>query len=210
MKLLSLGLTTTFLLSLVTGCAAPVQEQEQSGFLKDYSNLVKTGESSHEYAGPNLGKYSSFMIDPVALLFTQDPDDPQFNQAELEDIKDFVNAELTKALTKDGAYKVVDSPAPGVARFRVGITSMDASDGAYNVLFYTKVTGAGLGGVATESELVDSITGEQLSASIRWGSGSRVLRAGFTHAGDAKILIARWIKKARTKLDEAHKLTDSP
>ena len=112
--------------------------------------------------------------------------------------------ELTEGLTKDSAYKIVESPAPGVARIRVGITSLDASDGAYNVLIYTKITGAGLGGVATEAEVVDSITGEQLAAGIHWGSGSRVLRAGFTRAGDAKILIGRWVKLAREAIDEAH------
>ena len=210
MKLSLHGLTTSLVLLLVTACAAPVQEQDQSGFLQDYSRLVETGESSHQYTGPNLGKYSTFMIDPVALLFSQDPDDPQFDTAELEEIKDYLNTQMTKALTNSGDYKVVDSPAPGVARFRVGITSMDASTGVYNVLFYTKVTGAGLGGVATEAELVDSITGEQLSASISWGSGSRILRAGFTPTGDAKILIGRWIKKVLAKLDEAHQLENSP
>ena len=43
-----------------------------------------------------------------------------------------------------------------------------------------------------EGELVDSVTGEQIGAVIRWGSGSRILRAGFTHIGDAKIVINRW------------------
>ena len=189
---------------IIAGCAAPVQEQQESGFLKDYSGLVETDESSYVYVGSKLGNYSTFMIDPVALLFTQDPDKPQFDQTELNDIKNYVVAEMTEALTKDDAYQVVDSPAPGVGRIRIGITKIDASTGAYNVLIYTKVTGAGLGGVATESELVDSITGEQLAAAIHWGSGSRVLRAGFTPAGDAKILIARWVKLARAAIDEAH------
>jgi hypothetical protein len=55
-----------------------------------------------------------------------------------------------------------------------------------------------------EGELVDSVTGEQIGAVIRWGSGSRILRAGFTHTGDAKIVIDRWAKSLRVRIDEAH------
>jgi|AP95_1055475.scaffolds.fasta_scaffold04444_3 hypothetical protein len=210
MKFSSPYLSASFLLSVlvVAGCAAPVQEQAESGFLRDYSRLVKTDDSSFVYVGQDLGNYSSFMIDPVALLFTQDPENPEFNQAELDEIRDYIVAELTEALTEDNAYKIVASPAPGIARIRIGITKIDASTGAYNVLIYTKVTGAGLGGIATESEVVDSITGKQLAAAIHWGSGSRFLRAGFTPAGDAKILIGRWVKLARKAIDEMHGKND--
>ncbi len=205
MKFSSQCSITSLLLTMlfIAGCAAPVVEQEESGFLKDYSGLVETDDSSYVYVGPNLGNYSKFMIDPVALLFVMDPDEPQFDEAEMNDIKDFVVTEMSEALTEGNAYQVVDSAAPGVARIRVGITDIDASTGILNVLIYTKITGAGLGGIATESEVVDSITGEQLAAAIHWGTGSRVLRAGFTRAGDAKILIARWVKLARTAIDEA-------
>jgi hypothetical protein len=204
MKPSQLTIPLLFAMLIVAGCAAPVQKQEQAGFLADYSQLSETDELSNIYVGPNLGKYSSFIIDPVSILFTLDPDKPEFDQAEIDDLKDFVDTKLKTALTKNSDYKIVDSPAAGVARIKVGITSIDASTGAYNVLIYTKITGAGLGGVATESEVTDSITGEQLAAAIHWGNGSRMLRAGFTPAGDAKILIGRWIKLARAAIDEAH------
>ena len=55
-----------------------------------------------------------------------------------------------------------------------------------------------------EGEVVDSVTGEQIAAVIRWGSGSRLLRAGFTHTGDAKILMNRWAKDLRERIDEEH------
>lgn len=210
MKLTSRYLVSSFLLPvlLIAGCAAPVQEQTESGFLRDYSSLVETDDSSYVYVGEDLGNYSSFMIDPVALLFVMDSENPEFNEAELDEIREYIVTELTEALTKDNAYKIVASPAPGVGRIRIGITKIDASTGAYNVLIYTKVTGAGLGGIATEAEVVDSITGHQLAAAIHWGSGSRFLRAGFTPAGDAKILIGRWVKLARKAIDEMHAKSD--
>ena len=52
-----------------------------------------------------------------------------------------------------------------------------------------------------EGEMVDSLTGEQLDAWIRWGSGSRVARAGFTRLGDAKLQIDRWTKDMRKRID---------
>ena len=55
-----------------------------------------------------------------------------------------------------------------------------------------------------EGEMVDSVTGEQLAAAVQWGSGSRVLRAGFTKLGDAKLQISRWTKNMRKRIDFAH------
>jgi hypothetical protein len=98
----------------------------------------------------------------------------------------------------------VKEPGPGVARFRIGLTDVEKTIGVLNVAIYTKVTGLGLGGASAEGELVDSVTGEQLAAMVRWGTGSRVLRAGLTHMGDAKIAIEKWTKDLRELLDEQH------
>jgi hypothetical protein len=162
MKHSHLTIPLVFTMLIVAGCAAPVQEQEQTGFLADYSNLKETDEYSQIYMSPKVVEYTSFIIDPVSLLFTLNAEKPEFDQAELDDLKAFVDTELKEALTKGGNYKIVDSPAAGVARIKIGITSIDASTGAYNVLIYTKITGAGLGGVATESEISDSVTGNNL------------------------------------------------
>jgi hypothetical protein len=48
------------------------------------------------------------------------------------------------------------------------------------------------------------VTGEQLAAAIRWGSGSRVLKAGLSKLGDAKLVIDRWAKDIRKRIDQAH------
>jgi hypothetical protein len=41
-------------------------------------------------------------------------------------------------------------------------------------------------------------------AAMRWGGGSRILRAGFTEMGDAKIAIDRWAEDLRKLMDQAH------
>ena len=79
--------------------------------------------------------------------------------------------------------------------------ALDASLGLLNISVTTKIIGAGLGGAAMEGEMVDSLTGEQLGAWIRWGSGSRVLKAGLTRLGDAKMQINRWTKDMRKRID---------
>lgn len=191
-------------MSLIAGCAAPVKEQAEAGFLSDYSKLEDADDNATRYVSPKLANYSTFMIDDVELLYTLDPNKPVFTAEEVEEIKTRIIGSLTAAISKDGAYKMAYAPAPGVGRFRIGITKLDDTTGAMNVLIWTKVTGAGLGGLAIEGELVDSMSGEQIVAATRWGSGSRVLRAGFTHTGDAMILAEKWAKDFRKRLDAAH------
>ena len=128
----------------------------------------------------------------------------EFTDEQLEELRTYFRARLEKVLTEDEAYEIVDSSGQGVAKLRIGITALDASNGALNVAIYTKVTGAGLGGAAMEGEMVDSVTNEQLAAAVQWGSGSRILRAGFTKLGDAKILINRWTGNLRQRIDIAH------
>ena len=107
-------------------------------------------------------------------------------------------------LTENDGFVVVEEPGEGIATIRLGVTAVDASLGLLNVAVTTKITGAGLGGAAMEGEMVDSLTSEQLGAWIRWGSGSRVTRAGFTRLGDAKLQINKWTKDMRQRIDAVH------
>jgi hypothetical protein len=131
-------------------------------------------------------------------------EEPAFSPDEIEQLKTYMIVRLTERLTEDDGYEVVSEPGPGVAKFRIGITDVDASIAALNISIYTKITGIGLGGIAAEGEIVDSVTGEQLAAAIRWGGGSQVLRAGLTKLGDAKIVIDRWARDIRERIDAAH------
>jgi hypothetical protein len=138
------------------------------------------------------------------MLYRQPVEKRIFDDEELEDLQAHFATKVRKALTEDDGYQVVEVPESATARLHIGITDVDDTIGALNITIYTKITGAGLGGAAMEGELVDSMTGEQLAAISQWGSGSRILRAGFTHTGDAKILIDRWTKDFRKLMDEAH------
>ena len=189
--------------TMAAGCAT-VQDPGQKGFLSDYSKLVEIKENHLVYDSGNFGNYSKFIIEPVAMLYSQPEEKRVFDDEELEDLQAYFATKVHEALIKDDAYQVVEVPGPGTATLRIGITDVDDTIGALNISIYTKITGAGLGGAAMEGELVDSVTGEQIGAVIRWGSGSRILRAGYTHTGDAKIVIGRWAKDLRQRIDEAH------
>ncbi len=193
----------TIVSAMAAGCAT-VQDPGRTGFLSDYSKLEEIAENHLVYDSGNLGDYSKFIIEPVALVYRQAKEKQVFTDEELEDLQTHFATKVREALTEDDGYQVVEANAPGTARLRIGITDVDDTIGVLNLSIYTKITGAGLGGAAMEGEMVDSVTGVQIAAVIRWGSGSRIGRAGFTHTGDAKIVINRWVKDLRERIDEAH------
>ena len=188
-------------LFVLAGCAAPVSEPERTGFLSDYSKLEMQEEDKISYTSDRITEYKSFIIDPIAILFERNPETQVFSDKEVEDLKQYIVKELTEQLTKDGAYFVVTESGPGVGRIRLGLAEVDETIGFLNVSIYTKITGLGLGGLSSEGEMVDSVTGEQIAAYIRWGSGSRVMRAGYTRTGDAKLMINKWTREFRKELD---------
>ncbi len=208
----SYRLWLAFLMIVAVGACATVDEQEQTGFLSDYSKLERDTDGRWLYSASNTDEYWKFYIEPVAILF-EPKEEPAFSPDELEQLKTYLVVRLTERLTEDDGYEVVSGPGPGVATFRLGITDVDASIAALNLSVYTRVTGAGLGGIAAEGEIVDSMTGEQLAAAIRWGSGSRVmgrttqvLQGEVSKLGDAQGVIDDWAKDIRQRIDKAHGL----
>ncbi len=151
--------------ALLTGCAAPVKEQVRTGFISDYSQLEKADDTLFLHLGPKVASYSQFRIVGPEILF--DPNSgksDKFTDEEIEDLKQYFRNQLTKALTGNDGFSVVEEPGEGIATIRLGVTALDASLGLLNVAITTKITGAGLGGAAMQGEMVDSLTGEQLGA----------------------------------------------
>lgn len=188
---------------VVTGCAG-IKAPTQTGFLSDYSKLEKVADDHLFYSAGRTAEYSTFIIDPVVLLFDPEEVDSPFTQDELKELQQYFRDEVDLRLSENDGYAIVASPGEGVARIRIGITDVKQTIGALNISVFTKVTGAGIGGASAEGEMVDSLTGEQLAAAVRWGGGSRLLLAGITQMGDAKIAINRWAKDMRTLMDKAH------
>jgi hypothetical protein len=196
-----------------TIACTPIRPPEQTGFLSTYENLDAVGTDRLFYPGSRVGEYSKFILDPTVMLFVPEREDPRFTADELSDLLAYFDDAIMEQLSEENhygpGYEIVTEPGDGVARIRIGINDVEETIGALNVLLYTKITGAGLGGASAEGEMIDSLTGEQLAAAVRWGTGSRVLRAGFTHTGDAKIAIHHWARDLRHWIDFAHGRTGS-
>ncbi len=185
-------------------CTTPVTVSDQSAFLSDYSNLQRIDDSMLRFVDEAVGDYSSFIIEPIVIAFRQAPGEQVFTDEELSELATYYEEAVVDALKRDEGYPIVEAPAPGVARIRIGITDVEETIGVLNLSIYTKITGLGLGGASFEGEIVDSVTGKQLAAVVRWGTGSRYLKAGITQTGDAKIAINRWAKDLRAQIDEAN------
>ncbi|MCH8906081.1 MAG: DUF3313 domain-containing protein [Candidatus Heimdallarchaeota archaeon] len=172
--------------------------------MSDYSKLEKIDDNMLQFVDESAGDFSSFIIDPVVITFRQPPDKQVFTDEELSELTEYYEEAVIEALSEDEGYPIVEYPGPGVMRIRIGITNVEETIGILNISIYTKITGLGLGGASFEGEIVDSVTGKQVAAAVRWGTGSRILKAGITHMGDAKIAINRWAKDLRAQVDEAH------
>ena len=193
-----------FLQVFLCACTNPVTLADQTGFLSDYSRLERVDDDILRYTSGNLGNFSSFIIDPVVIAFRQAPDEQVFTDEELNEISVYYSTAVKRELTDNGGYSIVEEPGLGVAKIRIGITDIDETIGLLNIAVVTKVTGLGLGGASFEGEVLDTFSGEQIGAVIRWGTGSRFLKAGISHMGDAKIAIDRWAGDLRSQIDAAH------
>jgi hypothetical protein len=98
-------------------CAAPVTEQERTGFISDYTKLEKAAENAYRYTSPAVENYSRFIIDGPYILFEQTvaEEERQFSEQEIEELKVYFREQLEKVLTEDDAYEVVESAGSGVA-----------------------------------------------------------------------------------------------
>jgi len=185
-------------LALISACV-PIRAPEQDGFLSTYENLDVVGKDRLFYPGSRVGEYGKLA---------------RFTTEELSDLLEYFDNAVLEQLSKENhngpGYEIVEDPGEGVARIRIGINDVEESIVALNIVIYTKITGAGLGGASAEGEMIDSLSGEQLAAAVRWGSGSRILHAGLTHTGDAKIAIHHWARDLRHWIDFAHGRTGKP
>jgi hypothetical protein len=191
------------LVVLSSSCAKSVKEVKSSGFLSDYSRMEKVDENTMKYRSDKLSNYSKFIIEPIELKLIKTKENnaaDEFTDKELDELKEFLKSNLMKYLDAEESVSVVTTAGPNVGRLKIAITDVKKTIGALNLTIYTKITGAGLGGVAVEGEILDSISGEQLGATAKWGSGSRILRAGYTKTGDAKILLKKWSKELAKNL----------
>ncbi len=75
-------------ITFFVGCAAPVTEQDRTGFISDYSRLEEAGDTLYIHLGPKVASYSRFRIDGPEFFF--DPNagnSDKLTDEEIEDLK---------------------------------------------------------------------------------------------------------------------------
>ena len=199
-KLASLG---AFLAS-VTLAPAVYAEEAHSGFLGDYSALTevkdKAGDTVMRYVSPKLkpGAYQKIIVDPTQYYPVPKPTD-QVSASTLTEISNYVDKGLRDKLGSKVA--LVSDPGPGVLRIRAAITAVAPQTVGlkpYQVIPIAFIISSAKGrgkeaAINIEVEMVDSMTGEVMGASVRKGIGAKLAsdKAQLT-LKDVQPLLDKW------------------
>lgn len=169
-----------------------------SGFLSDYSRLEKVDAQRMWYASDRLGDYRAFIVDPVA--FRAPPE--KLTEEQRAEVGAYFRTRFIELLEERG-LSVAEGPAQGVARVSFAVTDIARSTWWMKLHPGMRLSGAGTGGAAMEAEIMDSLTGEQLLASVVSASGQQLDFTAFSTAADVKNAVDKWAAQAARRLDEA-------
>ena len=130
MRSISPLLAAALCLSLLSACASQTaQEEEFGGFLSDYSRLTEQEASDGTrilaWVNPkmNAADYDAIIIEPVVLSPNSVISD-QITPQRLEEIFDSLEDKLEVAFRD--VIRVTDQRGPGVMRWRLAISGVDA------------------------------------------------------------------------------------
>lgn len=201
--------------ALLSGCAS-TSPPSQSGFLGDYSQLKpapdREGVMLYVDQSADLRPYSKLMFDPVQVLVTPAPDQPQLPPEVLQKIGGQLQESLRRELAPE--YQVVTTPGPDVLRVRSAITNIQAVrpepgtidylpiKAVYNVGREAAVGGPRVAEMQAEVEVLDPV-------------GKRVIAATATRRGDQELpqgeqitweslppITDYWARNVRARLDQ--------
>ena len=214
-----LGMVLIGTLFLGACAAGGMKTVEQSGFLRDYSQMKPGGEdrAAQTYVKPgvNFKPYTKLMFERVVVALNSSAVGREIDPEVLKEMTDYYQNALQEAV-KDG-YQIVDKPGPDVLWVRVAITDVAPSNPTANTMSsivpvgiavsaVTKATtdaNLGTGEAATEIEVLDSVTKERLAAAVDRRQGGKAAFRGKWE--DTKQAFDFWAKRFRVRLDEARK-----
>ena len=181
-----------------------------SGFLGDYSRFVPTEGGvalRYEKEDRPVAGYSKYIIDPILIYFHPEARGVAVDPTRLGQLTETFHDEIVDQLEASESIQVVTEPGPGVARIRLALTDlMPAKGGAgarigVGVAGMLVVPGGGLvapavavGQAHGEGEIVDSVTGERLSAFVDHTAGRRFFNKGIKSWSDVHRGMRRWAR----------------
>jgi hypothetical protein len=170
------------------GAAPGVATAQDSGFLKDYSQLQVSkdplGAERRAWASPEFNgqNYQKVLVEKFVFYPEAQPND-RVSLGALNDILNYIDTSVRKSL--GAQLPVTAEPGAGVARLRLAITaaSVDTSLKPYQLipvaLIFTaakRASGSAQYNVklAIETEITDSVTGKPLVRVVREAKGLEV------------------------------------
>jgi hypothetical protein len=124
----------------------------------------------------------------------------QLRQEQISDLTNYMHTNIISAIL-DSGNNVVYKPGAGVARIRMSLTDIQKTN-AVNILPQASLLGVGVGGVAMEAEIIDSVTGKQIGAVVELQKGSRVLFSNLGKWTTSVKIIYDWAKRFQKRLEE--------
>lgn len=185
--------------TFIGGCSSSPQ-LTQTGFISDYSNLKVVDDHRMRYASGELYTYKSFMIDPITIKIPL-AEDSILTEQDRSEVAAYFREKFIAVLTEAG-YQLTDKQGPKTARIKIALTDVAKSTWWLKIHPATSITGAGRGGAAMEAEVIDSVTGKQLAATIASAKGSQFTVGNFTTKSDVMSAIDQWAKYAGERLKE--------
>jgi hypothetical protein len=198
---------------IFAGCAGrTLKPEEQSGYLKDYSNVTETrdanGSAVYRYINPRLDRehYSAVLIEPTVYYPRPEPTE-QLTRATMDEIASYLDSSLSQTIGEK--VKVVDKAGPGVVRMNVAITALVPEKkglAPYQFIPVAFVVAMGTRAVigqpeearlVIESRGIDSVSGETLFKGVRIGTGDTLRRIEgkrVVEFEDVKPLIDKWAR----------------
>ena len=200
----------TLAIILGSGLAAnAVANENDSGFLKDYSQLQSEkdalGAERRIWVSPKFTQvnYQQALVEPISF-YPAPESSKQVSMGVLNDIRTYSDGELRKAFA--AVVPLAAAPGPGVLRLRMALTAV-AVEGfklkPYQLVPVALVfTGAKEASgkskrdvkLFVEAEISDSVTGEPLARFVREAQGVQVKSGGKLTLADAKPQIDQWAK----------------
>ncbi|MCE5341294.1 MAG: DUF3313 domain-containing protein [Planctomycetaceae bacterium] len=203
-------------LVLISGCW---ESADNTGYLSDYSKLnevsgfEKVEGSTFRYTDSSVakGKYQGFIVDPVAIKFQIESKAAvaqtkgKLKQNDVNDLVNYLYSAIIDAVNESG-YKIVYHAGAGVARVRVAITDLRKTNIVFAAVPTARITtGIGTGGAAIESEMIDSVSGKQITACVASKPGSRVPFTDLSDWGGAQHAMDVWVNNFRKQLADMKK-----
>jgi hypothetical protein len=184
--------------SLLLACQSV--KPRKTGHLTTYSNLREVSGRVWTCEDPGVarGIYQRFVLEPFAIHLEPDSG-TKLTRRELDELREYFHAEAIAAVAP--RFRLATQPGPGVAIVRTALTDVKESKPLLDLLPPARLTGVGFGGAASEGEVIDSLTGRQVSA-ILWGHEGKLLStSGLTRMSDIERAIDAFAKELPARLE---------